>query len=49
MDFYKIKEMYHYQENCGYTQAEILEATKQFGRIPTILYEYYQQLGKYED
>ena len=47
MEFNEIRKLYHIDTNIGYSQGTISKAVNKFGKLPKVLTEYYQQLGKY--
>ena len=47
MDFMEIRKLYHIKGNIGYSQRTISKAIEKFGKLPNVLTEYYQQLGKH--
>ena len=47
MDFMEIRKLYHIDGDIGYSKGVIAKAVKKFGKLPTVLVEYYRQLGKH--
>lgn len=47
MDFMEIRDLYHIEGNVGYSKETIRKAINKFGRLPSVLTDYYQQLGKH--
>ena len=47
MDFMEIRKLYHITGNVGYSKGAISKASEKFGKLPTVLTEYYRQLGKH--
>lgn len=48
-DFSVIRSLFHYKDNCGFSEEAIDIDIKKWGALPKVLADYYQQLGKYED
>ena len=47
MDFMEIRKLKHIDGDIGYSKGVIAKAVKKFGKLPTVLVEYYCQLGKH--
>ena len=47
MDFMEIRKLYHINGDIGYSKRTISKASEKFGKLPTVLTEYYRQLGKH--
>ncbi len=45
MDFSVIRGLYHCTETCGFREEDIQEAITRFGALPSVLIDYYRQLG----
>lgn len=48
MDFMEIRKLYHIDGNIGYSKRTISKAIEKFGKLPSVLTEYYRQLGKHD-
>ncbi len=47
MEFTEIRKLYHIDMDIGYSQRAISKAISKFGRLPCVLVDYNQQLGRH--
>lgn len=47
MNFDEIRKLYHIKDNIGYSQKTISKAITKFGELPSVLIQYYWQMGKH--
>lgn len=48
MDFKEMRDLFHIDGNIGFDKNEISRAVQLWGSLPSVLQEYYRQLGKHE-
>ena len=48
IDFSEMRSLFHIEGNIGFDKEEIKRAENKWGALPTVLKDYYRQLGAHE-
>lgn len=48
MKFEVIRKLFNINQDCGFSESDINNACKKHGNLPSVLQEYYRQLGNYK-